>query len=265
MDRIKTLYNYLENRILVLDGAMGTMIQNYQLNEDDFRGDQFRDFQYEMKGNNDILSITKPDIIKKIHAEFLEAGSDIIETNTFNANRISQSDYHLQDYVYEMNKASAQIAKEIADLYTQKNSSKTRFVAGAMGPTNKTASMSPDVNDPGYREVSFDTFVDIYYEQAMGLLDGGSDILLIETIFDTLNAKAAIFAVEKLMKERNMRIPVMISGSITAASGRTLSQGARDPTPSAGPRASRYAQILRAQSLQDETVQGSRGDASENN
>jgi 5-methyltetrahydrofolate--homocysteine methyltransferase len=223
MKRQDTLYNYLENRILVLDGAMGTMIQKYNLNEKDFRGQMFSNFSFDLKGNNDLLSITRPDIIRKIHAEFLEAGADIIETNTFNANRISQADYHLEDHVHELNLASAQIARSVADEFSENNPNKIRFVAGSLGPTNKTASMSPDVNDPGFREVSFDMLSDCYFEQACALLEGGVDIFLIETIFDTLNAKAAIFALEKLMAEKGEKIPVMISGTITDASGRTLS------------------------------------------
>jgi 5-methyltetrahydrofolate--homocysteine methyltransferase len=223
MKRQDTLYNYLENRILVLDGAMGTMIQKYNLNEKDFRGQMFSNFSFDLKGNNDLLSITRPDIIRKIHAEFLEAGADIIETNTFNANRISQADYHLEDHVHELNLASAKIARSVADDFSENNPYKIRFVAGSLGPTNKTASMSPDVNDPGFREVSFDMLSDCYFEQACALLEGGVDIFLIETIFDTLNAKAAIFALEKLMAEKGEKIPVMISGTITDASGRTLS------------------------------------------
>jgi 5-methyltetrahydrofolate--homocysteine methyltransferase len=223
MKRQDSLYNYLKERILVLDGAMGTMIQKYNLDEKDFRGQPFADFSFDLKGNNDLLSITRPDIIRKIHTEFLEAGADIIETNTFNANRISQADYHLEGHVQELNLASAKIARSVADEFSEKNPSKIRFVAGSLGPTNKTASMSPDVNDPGYREVSFDLLRDCYFEQASALLEGGVDIFLIETIFDTLNAKAAIFALEKLMSEKGEKFPVMISGTITDASGRTLS------------------------------------------
>ncbi len=223
MDRKKLLYKSLEERVLVLDGAMGTMIQTYKLKEEDFRGEMFRDFPSDLQGNNDLLSLTKPDVIKGIHHAFLDAGADIIETNTFNANRISQADYHLEEKVYDINLASAQIARAAADEFTAKNPSKPRFVAGSLGPTNKTASMSPDVNDPGYRAVDFDVLADTYFEQINGLIDGGVDILLIETIFDTLNAKAAIFATERVMRERGIKIPVMISGTITDASGRTLS------------------------------------------
>ncbi len=223
MDRKELLYKALGERVLVLDGAMGTMIQAWGLSEEDFRGEHFRDFPYDLKGNNDLLSLTRPDVIRTIHREFLEAGSDIIETNTFNANRISQSDYHLEDKVYDLNLASARIARETADEFTLRDPSKPRFVAGSLGPTNKTASMSPDVNDPGYRAVNFDGLADVYGEQIHGLLDGGVDILLIETIFDTLNAKAAIFAIERAMREKDLSIPVMVSGTITDASGRTLS------------------------------------------
>ncbi len=223
MDRIELLYNAVNERVLVLDGAMGTMIQACMLEEKDFRGERFRDFSYDLKGNNDLLSITSPDIISEIHRNFLEAGADIIETNTFNANRISQADYHLEDFVYELNFESARIANAAAGEFTLLTPSKPRFVAGAIGPTNKTASMSPDVNDPGYRAVSFDNLMDTYYEQAKALYDGGVDIFLVETIFDTLNAKAAIYAIQKVIKETGKNIPLMISGTITDASGRTLS------------------------------------------
>jgi len=212
-----------QERILVLDGAMGTMIQAYKLEEEDYRGERFRDFDHDLKGNNDLLSITKPDVIKAIHKEYLEAGSDIIETNTFNANTISQEDYNLSELTYELNFASAKVAKEACVEYEKLNPNKPRFVAGAIGPTNKTASLSPDVNNPGYRGISFDELVDAYYTQCEGLIDGGSDIILIETIFDTLNAKAAIFATEKCFEDKGVRLPIMISGTITDASGRTLS------------------------------------------
>lgn len=213
----------LRSRVLVLDGAMGTMIQKYRLKEEDFRNEEFTELKNELQGNNDLLSLTRPDIIRGIHAAFLEAGSDIIETNTFNANRISQADYHTQRWVYAMNVASAQIACEVADEYTQKTADKPRFVAGAIGPTNKTLSLSPDVNDPGYRATDFDTVKEAYREQVEGLLDGGVDLLLVETIFDTLNAKAALFAIEEALEKRGTRFPVMVSGTITDASGRTLS------------------------------------------
>ncbi len=213
----------LSERILVIDGAMGTMIQRHKLTEKDFRGERFKDYTQDLKGNNDLLSITQPDVIKGIHREYFAAGADIIETNTFNANIISQADYHLQELAYEINFESAKIAKEVADEFNKKFPDKPRFVAGALGPTNKTLSLSPNVNDPGYRAVTFDEVADAYYDAARGLIDGGADIILIETIFDTLNAKAAIFGVEKLLTERLLDIPVMISGTIVDQSGRTLS------------------------------------------
>lgn len=215
--------NELEKRVLVLDGAMGTMIQRYKLTEEDFRGERFKDHPYPLKGDNDLLSITRPDVISKIHEEYLEAGADIIETNTFNATRVSQADYHMESVVYELNVVSAKLARQAADKYTALNPAKPRFVAGSIGPTSKTASLSPDVNDPGYRAVTFDELVDNYFEQAKGLLDGGADFFLVETVFDTLNAKAALFAINKLMQERGERIPVSVSATITDASGRTLS------------------------------------------
>ncbi|MBZ0242622.1 MAG: homocysteine S-methyltransferase family protein, partial [Bacteroidales bacterium] len=213
----------LNQRILVLDGAMGTMIQRYKLSEEDFRGNVFTDSSVLLKGNNDLLSITRPDIIKAIHAEYFEAGADIVETNTFSGTSIAQADYQLEKAVYDINFQSAKIAKEVADEYTKKNPSKPRFVAGAMGPTNRTASMSPDVNDPGYRAVTFDQLVAAYTEQVKGLIDGGVDLLLVETIFDTLNAKAALFAIDAYFEKIGSRLPIMVSGTITDASGRTLS------------------------------------------
>ena len=213
----------LTERILVIDGAMGTMIQRHKLTEKDFRGERFKDYPHDLKGNNDLLSITQPEVIKGIHREYFAAGADIVETNTFNANIISQADYHLQDIAYEINFESAKIAKEVADEFNKKFPDKPRFVAGALGPTNKTLSLSPNVNDPGYRAVTFDEVAAAYYDAARGLVDGGADIILIETIFDTLNAKAAIFGVEKLLTERSLDIPVMISGTIVDQSGRTLS------------------------------------------
>lgn len=218
-----TLSNLLKERILFLDGAMGTMIQQDKPEESDFRGERFKDFHQELQGNNDLLSLTKPETIKNIHREFLEAGSDIIETNTFNANPISQADYNMQDLVYEMNVESAKIAKETTEEYTKKDPNKPRFVAGAIGPTNKTLSMSPDVNDPAYRAVSFDDVYTSYYEQTKGLIDGGADIMLVETVFDTLNCKAAIYALSDLFEETGKQLPVMISGTIVDMSGRTLS------------------------------------------
>ncbi|MFH0734925.1 MAG: methionine synthase [bacterium] len=213
----------LDERILVLDGAMGTMIQRYKLKEEDYRGTRFKDFPYDLKGNNDLLSITQPQIIKAIHLEYLQAGSDIIETNTFNGTSISQADYHLENIIYELNFESAKIAKEAAEEYTKLTPEKPRFVAGAFGPTNKTATLSPDVNDPSYRAVTFDDLVKAYYQQAQGLIDGGADILLVETIFDTLNAKAALYAIQELQEEKNINMPIMISGTIVDQSGRTLS------------------------------------------
>jgi len=222
-EKLEILYRELKQRIIVLDGAMGSMIQGYQLTEADFRGARFSDFPFDINGDLDILSLTRPDIIKSIHEKYLEAGADIIETNTFSANRISQSDYHLEDLVCEMNFASAQLAKDAADRYTMADPSKPRFVAGSMGPTNKTASLSPDVNNPGFRSVTFDELADAYYDQAKGLIEGGADLLVVETIFDTLNAKAALFAIAKLSDEKGINIPLIVSVTITDASGRTLS------------------------------------------
>ncbi len=213
----------LEKRVLVIDGAMGTMIQQYQLGEAEYRGERFADWPHDLKGNNDLLVLTQPQIILDIHKEYLDAGADIIETNTFNAQKFSLADYHMQSLVYEMNFAAAKIARIAADGFTEKDPAKPRFVAGAMGPTNRTASLSPDVNDPGYRAVTFDELVDAYLEQARGLYDGGVDLFLIETVFDTLNSKAALFAVQTLQEETGVRLPVMVSGTITDASGRTLS------------------------------------------
>ncbi|MCR8559657.1 methionine synthase [Mucilaginibacter sp. BJC16-A38] len=213
----------LEKRILVIDGAMGTMIQRYQLTEADFRGERFREHTSDLQGNNDLLNITRPDIIKAIHAEYLDAGADIIETNTFSTQRISLADYALEELAYELSYEGARIAREVADEYNIKNPAKPRFVAGAVGPTNRTASLSPDVNDPGYRAVTFDDLAGAYYDQVRGLVDGGSDMLLVETIFDTLNAKAALFAINRYANESGKHLPIMISGTITDASGRTLS------------------------------------------
>ncbi len=213
----------LKQRILFLDGAMGTMIQSYELEESDYRGQRFADWESPLKGNNDLLSLTQPQIISDIHKAYLQAGADIIETNTFNANRISMSDYSMQDLAYEINKTSSEIARAICDDFTRQNPAKPRFVAGVLGPTSRTASLSPDVNDPGYRNTSFNELVEIYSEATEGLIDGGSDIILIETIFDTLNAKAAIFAVKQVFDQREKELPIMISGTITDASGRTLS------------------------------------------
>lgn len=213
----------LKKRILVLDGAMGTMIQRHKLTEEDFRNETLKDHPWPLKGNNDILSITRPDIIKEIHAEYFEAGADIAETNTFSSTRIAQADYHLEDWVYELNYQSAKIAREVADEYTRKNPDKPRYVAGSIGPTNRTASISPDVNDPGYRAIHFDELLKAYKEQGAALMEGGVELFLVETIFDTLNAKAALFALQELIKEKGKQIPIMVSGTITDASGRTLS------------------------------------------
>jgi len=218
-----TLYEAIKDRILVLDGAMGTMIQRYKLTEEDFRAIRFKDHSCDLKGNNDLLSITRPDIIKAIHREYLDAGADIIETNTFNGTSISQEDYNMSDLAYELNFESAKIAKEATTEYTSNDPNKPRFVAGALGPTNKTASLSPDVNNPGFRAISFDELVEAYYEQTAGLVDGGVDILLVETIFDTLNAKAALYAIQKYFDDKDVRLPIMVSGTITDNSGRTLS------------------------------------------
>ncbi len=217
------IYNELKKRILVLDGAMGTMIQRYKLEENDYRGLQFKNTVYLQKGNNDLLSLTQPQIITEIHEAYLDAGADIIETNTFNGTRISQNDYGLSENVYKMNLNAARIAKKAAEKFSKINPEKPRFVAGAMGPTNKTASMSPKVTDPGFRNITFDQLCNDYFEQAKALWEGGVDILLVETIFDTLNAKAAIFAINKLQEETDTKIPVMVSGTIADASGRTLS------------------------------------------
>ncbi len=213
----------LKERILVLDGAMGTMLQAYKFTEDDFRGERFKDFPVPLQGNNDLLSITQPEAIKTIHAKYFEAGADIVETNTFSGTTIAMADYQMEDLVYELNYESAKIAKEVAEEFTKKEPNKPRFVAGSIGPTNRTASMSPDVNDPGYRAVTFDELRIAYKQQVEALIDGGSDILLVETVFDTLNAKAALFAIEEVKEERNIDIPIMLSGTITDASGRTLS------------------------------------------
>jgi 5-methyltetrahydrofolate--homocysteine methyltransferase len=213
----------LKERILVIDGAMGTMIQRYKLEEEDFRGERFKNHSHPLKGNNDILSITRPDIIKEIHKQYLEAGADILETNTFSGTTIAQADYHLEDAVYDINYYSAKIAREVADEFTKREPHKPRFVAGAMGPTNKTASLSPDVNNPGYRAITFDELAAAFKQQAKALIDGGADVLLLETIIDTLNVKAALFAIQELYEEIGRTLPVMVSGTITDASGRTLS------------------------------------------
>jgi len=214
----KELEKALEQRILILDGAMGTMIQGYELSEQDFRVGHFDNHKKPLKGNNDLLSITRPEIIKEIHRAYLEAGADIVETNTFSGTWIAQADYDLQEAVYAINFESAKIAKEV----TQEFKDRPRFVAGSIGPTNRTASISPDVNDPGYRAITFDELVQAYEEQINALMDGGVDLLLVETIFDTLNAKAALFAIDQVYETRGERLPIMVSGTITDQSGRTL-------------------------------------------
>jgi 5-methyltetrahydrofolate--homocysteine methyltransferase len=219
---MKDIKSILENRILVLDGAMGTMIQRYDLQEEDFRKGWFEDHDQSLKGNNDLLSLTRPEIIKEIHAEYFSVGADIAETNTFSGTTIAQADYGLEAAVYDINYQSAKIAREVADEFTAKEPNKPRFVAGSMGPTNRTASISPDVNDPGFRGITFDELVVAYKQQANALIDGGVDILLVETVFDTLNAKAALYAIDEVLEERNIAIPIMVSGTITDQSGRTL-------------------------------------------
>jgi 5-methyltetrahydrofolate--homocysteine methyltransferase len=213
----------IKNRILVLDGAMGTMLQAYKFTEEDFREDRFREYPTPLQGNNDLLSITQPEAIKTIHAKYFEAGADIIETNTFSGTTIAMADYQMEDLVYELNYQSAKIAKEVAEEFSAREPHKPRFVAGSIGPTNRTASMSPDVNDPGYRAVTFNDLRIAYKQQVEALIDGGVDLLLVETVFDTLNAKAALFAIEEVKEERDIEIPIMLSGTITDASGRTLS------------------------------------------
>ena len=213
----------LQERILLLDGAMGTMLQRYNFSEEDYCGERFKDFKSSLKGNNDLLSLTQPQAIAEVHRKYFEAGADIVETNTFSATTIGMADYHMEDLVYELNFESAKIAKQVAQEFTKREPNKPRFVAGSIGPTNKTASLSPDVNKPEYRAITFEELRVAYKEQAEALIDGGVDILLVETIFDTLNAKAALFAIDEIKEECNIDIPVMVSGTITDASGRTLS------------------------------------------
>jgi len=220
MSNIKT---ELQKRILVLDGAMGTMLQQYKFTEEDYRGDRFKDYLSSLKGNNDLLSITQPKAISEVHRKYFEAGADIVETNTFSGTTIAMADYNMENLVYELNCESAKIAKQVADEFTKANPEKPRFVAGSIGPTNKTASLSPDVNRPEYRAITFDELRIAYKQQVDALIDGGVDVLLVETIFDTLNAKAALFAIDEVKEERQLDIPVMVSGTITDASGRTLS------------------------------------------
>ena len=220
MSKLKEL---LTQKILVLDGAMGTMLQRYQFSEEDFQGERFKNWEIPVKGNNDLLSLTQPKAIAEVHQKYFEAGADIVETNTFSGTTIAMADYKMEHLVDELNYESARIAKEVAQKITLENPEKPRFVAGAMGPTNKTASISPDVYNPGFRAISFDELRIAYKQQALALLKGGVDILLVETVFDTLNAKAALFAIEELKEEQQIDIPVMLSGTITDASGRTLS------------------------------------------
>ncbi|WP_272021872.1 homocysteine S-methyltransferase family protein [Olleya namhaensis] len=217
------IYKEIQKRILVLDGAMGTMLQRYNFSEEDFRGERFKDYPSSLKGNNDLLSLTQPNAIADIHRKYFEAGADIVETNTFSGTTIAMADYDMENLVYELNYESAVIAKYVATEFTNKNPDKPRFVAGSIGPTNRTASLSPDVNRPEYRAVTFDQLRVAYKQQVEALIDGGVDLLLVETIFDTLNAKAALFAIEEVKEDRNIDIPIMVSGTITDASGRTLS------------------------------------------
>ena len=219
---MQSIYDILKKKILVLDGAMGTMIQRYKLEEEDFRKGWFENHQSSLKGNNDLLSLTRPEIIKEIHRAYFEAGADIAETNTFSGTTIAQADYHLEDYVWDINYQSAKIAREVADEFTAKNPDKPRFVAGSIGPTNRTASISPDVNDPGFRAISFDELVMAYKQQVEALMEGGVDLLLVETVFDTLNAKAALFAIDQVYEAKGKKLPIMVSGTITDQSGRTL-------------------------------------------
>ncbi|HAY16249.1 MAG TPA: methionine synthase, partial [Halomonas sp.] len=221
-DLTASLTQRLAQRILILDGGMGTMLQNAQLSEDDFRGERFRDWPSDLKGNNDLLALTCPDVVARIHRDYLEAGADILETNTFNSTRLSQADYGMEDLVPELNRESARLAREVCDAVAAETDI-PRYVAGVLGPTSRTASLSPDVNDPAKRNVTFDELRENYYEAANALIEGGADLIMIETIFDTLNAKAAIYALEELFEDLGRRLPVMISGTITDASGRTLS------------------------------------------
>ena len=220
---MSNIHKAIQQRILVLDGAMGTMLQQYNFSEEDFRGQRFKGYKIPLKGNNDLLSLTQPEAIAEVHRKYFEAGADIVETNTFSGTTIAMADYQMEDLVYELNFESAKIAKKVAQEFTNKNPEKPRFVAGSIGPTNRTASLSPDVNRPEFRAITFEELRVAYKQQVEALIDGGVDILLVETIFDTLNAKAALFAIEEVKEERNIDIPIMVSGTITDASGRTLS------------------------------------------
>ncbi len=239
-ERLEALEDALKTRILVLDGAMGTMVQRHGLTEAQYRGERFRDHPKDLRGNNDLLTLTRPQVIAGIHAQYLEAGADILETNTFNATTVAQADYDLQAVVAELNREGARLARRVADEFTARDPRKPRFVAGVLGPMNRTLSLSPDVNDPGFRAVTFDQVKDAYLEAARALVEGGADILLVETVFDTLNAKAALFAIDELFEQAGERLPVMISGTITDASGRTLS----GQTPEAFWNAVRHARPL---------------------
>ncbi|NLY58668.1 MAG: dihydropteroate synthase, partial [Gammaproteobacteria bacterium] len=221
--RLTRLNEALRQRILILDGGMGTMIQSYKLEEADFRGERFADWHRDLKGNNDLLILSKPEVIAAIERAYLDAGSDIIETNTFNSTRVSQSDYGMEELAYELNFEGARIARRVCDEKTLETPDKPRFVAGVLGPTSRTCSLSPDVNNPGYRNITFDALVENYSEATRGLIEGGADLIMVETIFDTLNAKAAIFAIQGVFEELGVELPIMISGTITDASGRTLS------------------------------------------
>ncbi len=221
-NKTEELHKLLQERILILDGAMGTMIQSYHLEENDYRGERFTEHPSDLKGNNDLLSLTRPDIIKSIHKAYFDAGADIVETNTFNSTSIAMADYQMEPLVYELNKQGAALAREVANEFQILTPDKPRFVAGVLGPTNRTCSISPDVNNPGFRNVSYQELVESYTEALKGLIDGGADIILVETIFDTLNAKAALFAIDQFYDEHSINLPIMISGTITDASGRTL-------------------------------------------
>lgn len=221
--RAQALFDALAQRILVIDGAMGTMVQGYTLDEAHYRGERFADHGHDLKGNNDLLTLTRPDVIGAIHTAYLDAGADLVETNTFNATSISQADYHLEPLVYELNREGARLARACCDAAETRTPNKPRFVIGVLGPTSRTASISPDVNDPGFRNTSFEELRVAYHEATAGLVDGGADAIMVETIFDTLNAKAALFAIDELFEDRGGRLPVMISGTITDLSGRTLS------------------------------------------
>src|SRR5260221_1074718 len=220
--RLAALEHALEQRILVLDGAMGTMVQRYELAEAQFRGERFKDFHRDLRGNNDLLTLTRPEVIREIHAQYLEAGADILETNTFNSTSISQADYRLESIVEELNLAAARLAREVADSFTARTPGKPRFVAGVLGPMNRTLSLSPDVNDPGFRAVSFDQVKDAYKVAVKALVEGGVDLIMVETIFDTLNAKAALFAIDEHFAEVGVRLPIVLSVAITGPSAVTL-------------------------------------------